>query len=172
MSMRRNALRLLVAGGLAVASSVMGLATVRSANAAVDCTQASPVTDRQYFQYQGQEVGFVQLMWFSGTKQVCAWLHIDSNFRASHSGWNISLTNEGQTSPDGYDAFGRTTRATNSSSIDFVTDPVSIYATPYETWTGVFTWAYNSCNYTIGNTEFHNFSNGYTKPDSGAVAAC
>ncbi|MFI6598442.1 hypothetical protein ACIBHX_19460 [Nonomuraea sp. NPDC050536] len=171
MSARRKTSRLLVAAGVAIASSVIGLTTAQTASAS-DCTQASPVTDRQYFRYQGQEVGFVQLMWFSGTKQVCTWLHINSGFRANHTGWNITLSNQGQTSSGSFIVFGPVTRATNSSAIDFVTDPVSIYATSSENWSGVFTWAYNSCNYVIGTTENHNFSNGYTQPNSGDSTPC
>lgn len=168
MSMRRKTSRLLVAAGMAIASSVMGLATAQTASAS-DCTQASPVTGRQYFHYRGQEVGFVQLMWFSGTKQVCTWLHINSSFRANHTGWNITVANEGESSPNWYSIFGPVTRATNSSAIDFVTDPVSIYASPYETWSGQFTWAYNSCNDAIINTENHNFSNGYNDNFGGGI---
>ena len=171
MEVRKRIVRLLTAGGLVLGTSLMGLSTAQSASAA-DCTQASPVTGKQYFHYQGQEVGFAQLMWFSGTKQVCTWLHINSSFRASHSGWNITVANEGRNTPDGFIVYGTVTRATNSSAIDFVTVPTSIYAAPSEEWTGVFTWAYNSCNYAIGNTQFHNFSNGYTTPNSGATAEC
>lgn len=170
MPMHWKTSRLLMAAGVVIASSVMGLTTAQSASAS-DCTQASPVTDKQYFHYQGQEAGFVQLMWFSGTKQVCTWLHIDSSFRANHSGWTVAVGTEGEGSSGEFYQYA-ITRATNSSAIDFVTNPISIYAAPTETWQGASSWIYNSCNYVIADTDTHNFSSGYTAPNSGAVADC
>ncbi len=51
------------------------------------------VMPRQYIHYHGQEVGFGEVLWNPTTEQACAWCHVNSNFRANHSGWDVALAN-------------------------------------------------------------------------------
>lgn len=160
----------IVRGLLATTITAVSALTVVAAPAqAADCLSGREVMPRQYIHYHGQEVGFGEVLWNPTTGQACAWFHVNSNFRANHSGWDVALANRA-VQVGGSNLVRVPTNyvltVSNSSAIDFATPPVSIdYLQPgHDTFAANFNWTYNDCSIKGVLSDLHDFNSGNNTP--------
>ena len=141
-----------------LAGSVTGtfIAGTTSAQAA-SCSYSDRLVTIPFHLESGTYVGYVELLYAGGScRRVETHFHVDSTFRANHSGWNVSigLFNDPSTVDEVQSA-----SATNSSATDFYTASSPIDGWPdYQFAPGV-DWNYNGCQYEI-STEWWDFSDG------------
>ncbi|OLZ65565.1 hypothetical protein AV521_31415 [Streptomyces sp. IMTB 2501] len=116
-------------------------------------------------------VGYVELQYSSGCHTTRSHFHVDSSFRASHSGWNVTLwVDNGRNSDSTAQKVLVTTPYPNNTSYsDYWSGSTSIYGQPTEQFLAGVTWTYNTCRGDWGSG-WHDYTNGYNYNDGGAFA--
>lgn len=119
-------------------------------------------------------IGYEEMQYSPGCRTVRTHLHIDSNFRTGHSGWNVTTYLEGGLGSNGlpqYDVV--TTPAPNNTSwSDYYSAEAGIGNYPTEIFTSVVDWQSDGCKLEQA-TWSHDFSNGNTLSNGiGYIGGC
>jgi hypothetical protein len=105
-------------------------------------------------------VGYVEMQ-YDGCGNVRSHFHVDSSFRANHSGWNVTVyLGNGLTNG----VADRTAISAgpywNTSQTDFTTNSVNIWNYPNQRFNAVVDWVYNTCKLEQ-STWTHDFAGNY-----------
>ena len=150
-----------------LAASALTVPAATAAAAHADSCSYSSVTASDVDLYG--HVGFVELMYSANCHTTEAHFHVDSSFRAGHSGWNVTLwVDNGRNSDSTARSVVVTTPYPNNTSYaDYWSAPISIYGQPTEQFLAGVTWTYNACRGEWGSG-WHDYTNGYNYGDGGA----
>jgi hypothetical protein len=105
-------------------------------------------------------VGYVEMQ-YDGCGNVRSHFHIDSSFRANHSGWNVTLYFQNGLT-NGEADWTATSAGTywNTSATDFTTGSVNIWNYPSQRFDALVSWDYNTCSLDQA-TATHDFAGNY-----------
>ncbi|OLZ65566.1 hypothetical protein AV521_31420 [Streptomyces sp. IMTB 2501] len=128
--------------GSSLLTGIAGIGTATPASAA-SCSYTGRYGTQNIYTPQGEHVGYVELLYASACRSVEAHFHVDSTFRANHSGWNVDLSlYTDKAAP----ALAENSHSLNSSLSDFETPPASIDGYPTMQFTAFLGWVYNTCS--------------------------
>lgn len=143
---------------LACAMMLFGLTGVASAApaSASGCSYNVRLGSQPVYAPTGAYVGYVEILYAGPCRSTQAHFHIDSSFRANHSGWNVdlSLWND-QAQPVRL----QDSPVTNSSATEFYTNASPIDGQRDYTFMGFVSWRYNGCLMETGSS-WWNYGNG------------